>query len=81
MNIYQNVYLLPNFVLQNNVLCGPKVKVNEGVLEGRKSSTENGFEYHSFQGIPYAKPPINELRFKVIKSDINIYASYKILKY
>ncbi|KAL0822711.1 hypothetical protein ABMA28_004730 [Loxostege sticticalis] len=40
------------------------VKVSQGILKGGKSLTENGFEYYEFLGVPYAKPPIGELRFK-----------------
>lgn len=41
------------------------VKVSQGILKGGKSQTENGFVYYEFLGVPYAKPPIGELRFKV----------------
>ncbi|XP_035450696.2 juvenile hormone esterase-like [Spodoptera frugiperda] len=41
------------------------VKVEQGELKGKRESriTDNG-EYLSFKGIPYAAPPIGELRFK-----------------
>lgn len=43
-----------------------EVQVNEGILRGYKSKNEmqDNAEYYSFQGIPYAKPPIGHLRFK-----------------
>lgn len=41
------------------------VKTRQGQLRGKKVTTANGFAYYSFQGIPYAKPPIGALRFKV----------------
>jgi hypothetical protein len=37
--------------------CGP--------VQGRTFTFENGREASAFQGIPFAKPPIGELRFKV----------------
>ncbi|XP_035452347.2 juvenile hormone esterase-like [Spodoptera frugiperda] len=41
-----------------------QVKVNEGVLEGEVVKNEYGGSYCSFKGIPYAQPPLGELRFK-----------------
>lgn len=48
------------------MMPGPLVKVVEGELEGIESVTEDGKKYYSFLGIPYAKPPVGELRFKVM---------------
>ncbi|XP_059046859.1 esterase E4-like [Achroia grisella] len=41
-----------------------QVRVAQGVLQGKKCTTYNGKEYYSFEGIPYAKPPIGKLRFQ-----------------
>jgi carboxylesterase type B len=42
------------------------VKINQGVLEGREdTSMSTGKTFYSFLGIPYAKPPVGELRFQV----------------
>lgn len=41
------------------------VKVKQGTVVGQQSSYENGDWYFSFKGIPYAEPPLGELRFKV----------------
>lgn len=41
------------------------VSVTQGGLKGRKVLTKSGLQYYSFQGIPYAKPPVGDLRFKV----------------
>lgn len=44
------------------------VEVKQGQLEGQiKESILSGKEYYSFLGIPYAKPPVGELRFQVSK--------------
>jgi carboxylesterase type B len=41
------------------------VRVTQGDLRGRKIITKSGLQYYSFQGIPYAAPPVGNLRFKV----------------
>lgn len=41
-----------------------KVKVSQGVVRGCEEKLPDGRAYLRFSGIPYAKPPINELRFK-----------------
>jgi carboxylesterase type B len=41
------------------------VETQYGFVEGRTKVTENGVTYHSFQGIPYARPPKDSLRFRV----------------
>ncbi|CAB3233611.1 unnamed protein product [Arctia plantaginis] len=42
----------------------PIVTVEQGQLQGRVGTSPNGKTFFSFQGIPYAKPPIGPLRFK-----------------
>jgi carboxylesterase type B len=41
------------------------VGVAQGELQGRKTVTASGTTYYSFKGIPYAKPPLGSLRFRV----------------
>lgn len=43
-----------------------KVQVSQGVVVGQQKTLPNGNIYHSFQGIPYAVPPLGNLRFKVM---------------
>ncbi|XP_049950224.1 esterase E4-like isoform X1 [Schistocerca serialis cubense] len=38
--------------------------VRQGALRGKVTTTHTGKTYYSFQGIPYAKPPVGPLRFK-----------------
>ncbi|XP_047035141.1 juvenile hormone esterase-like [Helicoverpa zea] len=42
-----------------------QVRVSDGLLEGERLINEyGGAEYFSFRGIPYAQPPLGDLRFK-----------------
>jgi carboxylesterase type B len=43
----------------------PIVSVEHGKLQGKISTNICNENFLSFLGIPYAKPPIGELRFKV----------------
>lgn len=40
------------------------IDVAEGSLRGKQTTSNSGFKYYSFKGIPYAKPPVGQLRFK-----------------
>ena len=42
-----------------------RVRIKQGTLEGIVSSSRNGSKFYSFYGIPFAKPPVGELRFEV----------------
>lgn len=44
-----------------------KVKTDSGLLVGRHLTTHNGRPIRAFMGIPYAQPPVGDLRFKVDK--------------
>lgn len=39
--------------------------LKQGQIRGGNMVSRNGREFKAFQGIPYAKPPIDDLRFKV----------------
>lgn len=41
------------------------VQINQGLIRGSIFKSRNGRDIQVFQGIPYAKPPIDNLRFKV----------------
>lgn len=43
----------------------PIVEIQNGPIRGVIKKTVEGREYCAFLGIPYAKPPIGNLRFKV----------------
>jgi hypothetical protein len=46
-------------------MSDPIVTLKQGKLLGKKAKTLDGFDYYSFARIPYAEPPVGELRFKV----------------
>ncbi|XP_013141630.1 PREDICTED: esterase B1-like [Papilio polytes] len=41
-----------------------QVRISDGVLEGEVINNEYGGKIFSFKGIPYAQPPLGDLRFK-----------------
>lgn len=56
----------------NFIKCDPPtVTLPQGELVGKALTNENGKEYFSYTGVPYAKPPVGELRFKVIIEFVN----------
>ena len=42
------------------------VQVEEGLLRGKEERDASGKPFYSFQGVPYARPPLGDLRFKVV---------------
>lgn len=46
-------------------LNGPVVEIADGLLVGTNEVTDNGTRYSAFRGIPYAEPPLGDLRFAV----------------
>jgi len=41
------------------------VEIDQGSLRGKRMKSRGGREYLAFIGVPYAKPPLGELRFQV----------------
>lgn len=41
-----------------------EVNVKQGRIRGLKGSLRNGAPFYAFKGIPYAHPPIGQLRFR-----------------
>lgn len=56
--------------MQNKV----QLDVLQGQIIGLQNTLPNGKSFYSFKGIPYAQPPIGELRFavKIISHSIEI---------
>ncbi|XP_037812857.1 esterase B1-like [Lucilia sericata] len=42
----------------------PILKIPQGLIKGLKRKTIYDHDFYSFEGIPYAQPPLGELRFK-----------------
>lgn len=51
--------------LLNLVNCELELKITKGKIKGQILKSRDGRPYYSYTGIPYAKPPIGDLRFKV----------------
>lgn len=47
------------------------VNVEQGQLKGKVENDYADRKFYSFMGIPYAKPPVGELRFKVLSNVYN----------
>lgn len=61
--IRKSFWWFMEFVLQNRKL---QLEITNGFIQGKKQVTEKKhLTYYSFQGIPYAQPPVQNLRFRV----------------
>lgn len=68
MNMFPKIlqYSLLYFYIVLGVYCQtPEVQISQGRLIGDTRTNIDGGVYYSFKSIPYGKPPIGELRFKV----------------
>lgn len=56
------------------VHCQEELELKNGKIKGIIRTSRDGRPYYSYTGIPYAKPPVGERRFKV-----NIHLKKKII--
>ncbi|KAJ9592676.1 hypothetical protein L9F63_015648, partial [Diploptera punctata] len=52
------------FFLVSCVLSDDIVKIKQGLIKGHLLKSRKGRDIFAFQGIPYARPPVGDLRFK-----------------
>lgn len=60
-------------------MARPTVMVKEGWLRGMKINSEVGESFISFKGIPFAEPPVGDLRFKVSSYIYNMKVSSNLV--
>lgn len=48
----------------------PSLDTEDGRISGILEKSQKGREFYSFYGIPFAKPPLGKLRFKVTQNTI-----------
>lgn len=59
------VYLIKGKYLKLRPIANqPIVSIRQGKLRGISAQLPNGSRYHYFKGVPYAKPPVGDLRFR-----------------
>uniref|UniRef100_A0A8D8SWB2 Carboxylic ester hydrolase n=1 Tax=Cacopsylla melanoneura TaxID=428564 RepID=A0A8D8SWB2_9HEMI len=57
-------HLIWTFLVNSYLVDGQEVQITQGRLKGSSEKSRNGTTYFSFLGVPYAKPPVGDLRFK-----------------
>lgn len=55
-------FLLVYLVCLFNINAEPLIRISQGILDGTVQLSKNGRRYAAFLGIPYAKPPVGDLR-------------------
>lgn len=70
LSIVAAAIALAKFIISGKLLkifpppVRPIVEVSQGKLRGVTTTLPNGSTYHYFKGVPYAKPPVGEIRFR-----------------
>jgi len=67
-----------SMILNPNINREAFVKTNDGILRGSVETSRIGRDYAKYLGIPYAQPPVGDLRFEVRK--IRIFWLKNVLK-
>lgn len=71
-----SVLFLINFSVSQD---GPIVETKSGSILGTVLTSRKGVDFYAFRKIPYAEPPIGELRFKVSLRTKRVVISLKLL--
>lgn len=59
----------------------PIINISEGKIKGYIRKNLNGESFYAFLGIPYGKPPVGSLRFKVSNENNFCYYFTKFLAF
>ncbi len=65
-------YYNSKFGARKNKAPSPIVRTKNGQLVGITSLSRDGKKFYEYNGIPYAKPPVGELRYEVNTFDDNV---------
>lgn len=68
--------LVTIFALFSCGISTPEVRTSLGIVRGTTLQSRNGRDYLSFTRIPFAKPPVGNLRFMVSSKRNTIYTFY-----
>ena len=71
MKIFFNDVLLIVLVCLNSITGNPIVSTKYGPIEGISVPIHTGQIIDSFMAVPYAKPPVGDLRFMVNNTKCN----------
>ncbi|XP_065346653.1 venom carboxylesterase-6-like [Cloeon dipterum] len=58
------IFIFSTFFISSGLAERPIVQTKQGVLEGVWQTSAKGAQYAAFMGIPFAQPPVGELRFE-----------------
>ncbi|CAG9835474.1 unnamed protein product [Diabrotica balteata] len=53
-----------NILPKNRHNCSLQVSTTHGIIQGSKKITIKGLPYFAYEGIPFAQPPLGDLRFR-----------------
>ena len=59
------VFLLKLVIISGDEQGHPHVTTKQGILKGKLMKSRTGKNFYGFFKVPYAKPPLGDLRFKV----------------
>ena len=66
-NFLEIVFVVKDYLFHLNF----QVATKYGSLNGKWMKSRNGRNFVGFEGIPFARPPVGELRFKVLHNSTN----------
>lgn len=68
------VYLFVTFIgVISSAECVVFLNTKLGPIKGIQMTSRDGRRFNAFLGIPFAKPPVGDLRFKVTNSLLSLF--------